>query len=119
MDSGTASAIYNSLKEVNQTFGTTIVIISHDTNIWKHVDRVVAIPDGKTSTEKTRVLEKDPAQTEEKLIRTEDLLIVDRAGRMQIPKLALEQSRIEGRVRVEGQEGSVIFHSVEGHQRDE
>lgn len=118
LDSSTASVIYNLLKEVNQTFGTTIVIVSHDANVWKHVDRVVAIRDGKTSTETTRVLEKDPAQTEEKLVRTEELLMVDNAGRVQIPKSALQQSHIGSRVRVEVLEGSVILHAVEGHQRE-
>lgn len=118
LDSGTALTIYTLLKEINQTFGTLVVIVSHDSNVWKHVDRVVAIRDGKTSTETTRVFEKGPAQTEEKLVRTEELLMVDSAGRVQIPKLALEQSRIGSRVRVEVQEGSVILHSVEGHQRE-
>jgi len=118
LDSGTALTIYNLLKEVSQTFGTTIVIVSHDTNVWKHVDRVVAIRDGKTSTETARVFKIDPAQTEEKLVRTEELLMVDNAGRVQIPKLALEQSRIGSRVRVEAQEGKVVLHSVEGHQRE-
>lgn len=118
LDSGTALTIYNLLKEVSQTFDTTIVIVSHDTNVWKHVDRVVAIRDGKTSTETARVFEIDPAHTEEKLVRTEELLMVDNAGRVQIPKLALEQSRIGSRVRVESQEGKVVLHSVEGHQRE-
>ncbi|MDY7029565.1 MAG: ABC transporter ATP-binding protein, partial [Spirochaetota bacterium] len=43
LDTSTALTIYNLLKEVSQTFDTTIVIVSHDTNVWKHVDRVVAI----------------------------------------------------------------------------
>lgn len=119
LDSDTALRIYGLLKEINQTFGTTIVIVSHDATIWKHVDRVVAIRDGKTSTETSRALGKDPVQAEEEtFVRTEELLMVDAAGRVQIPKLALQQSKIGNRVRVEVQEGSVILHAVEGHHRE-
>lgn len=119
LDSVTALSIYKTLKHVNQTFGTTIVIVSHDPNIWQHVGRVVAIRDGKTSTETTRIqetaLEEHP---EEPTKHTEELLVVDTAGRVQIPKLALEQTHIGSRVRVEVKEDSVILHAVEGYHRE-
>jgi ABC-type lipoprotein export system ATPase subunit len=118
LDSITALSIYNLLKEINQNDDTTIVIVSHDPGIWKHVGRVVAIRDGKTSTETTRVLKASSEQSEEPSEHSEELLMVDTAGRVQIPKLALEQTRIGSRVRVEVQENSVILHAVEGYQRE-
>lgn len=118
LDSLTALSIYKMLKNVNQTFGTTIVIVSHDPNIWQHVDRVVEIRDGKTSTETTRIPEATPAgHSKEPSKHTEELLMVDTAGRVQIPKWALEQTRIGSRVRFEIKEDSVILHAVEGYQR--
>ena len=118
LDSMTALSIYNLLKEVNKSYGTTVVIVSHDPGIWKHVGRVVAIRDGKTSTETTRIMEVSSEKIEETPEHTEELLMVDTAGRVQIPKLALEQTRIGSRVRVEVQEDAVILHAVEGYQRE-
>lgn len=117
LDTMTSLSIYDLFKSVNRAFGTTIVIVSHDPNIWRHVDRVVAIRDGKTSTETTRIVENDPAQSKEYTEHTEALLMVDTAGRVQIPKLALEQSRIGSRVRVEVQGDSVTLYAVEGYRR--
>jgi ABC-type methionine transport system ATPase subunit len=116
LDTATALSIYELFKNANRTFGTTIVIVSHDPHIWRHVGRVVAIRDGKTSVETTRVVEDDLVQSETTAERTEELLMVDNAGRVQLPKLALEQTRIGSRVRVEIHEDSVTLHAVEGYR---
>ena len=54
MDTTTALAIYDLLRELNRRYDLTTCIVSHDQTIARHVDRVVAIRDGKTSTETIR-----------------------------------------------------------------
>lgn len=120
LDTTTAQGIYDLLKTVNQTYHTTILIVSHDLAIQQHVGRVVAIRDGKTSTETVRVTEEvHPDQRIPSPARFEELLMLDNAWRVQIPKLALEQSGIGSRVRVEVQNESVILHAVEGYRRED
>jgi ABC-type lipoprotein export system ATPase subunit len=129
LDTATAIRIYELLKSVNQSEQTTILIVSHDPTIQRHVGRVVAIRDGKTSTETVRVaktvrvaqaasdqLESSPVAPIH--AQFEELLMLDNAGRVQIPKEALEQSRIGSRVRLEVQDDRVILHGVEGYRRE-
>ena len=119
LDTATAGSIYELLKSVNQTYHTTILIVSHDPTIQRHVGRVVAIRDGKTSTETVRVVETDGMEQATATIpQFEELLMLDNAGRVLIPKEALERSRIGSRVRVEVQEERVILHAVEGYRRE-
>jgi len=119
LDTTTAGSIYELLKYVNQTYNTTILIVSHDPTIQRHVGRVVAIRDGKTSTETKRLAEAERAvEAVETTPHYEELLMLDNAGRVQIPKAALNRSRIGSRVRVEVQNESVILHAVEGYRRE-
>src|SRR6266498_2294973 len=54
VDSATASTIFELFHSLNRAFGLTVVIVSHDPNVARYVDRVVAIRDGKTSSETMR-----------------------------------------------------------------
>ncbi len=51
VDTKTADIILDVFRELNQILNVTIVIVTHDTQLTKKMDRVVAIRDGKTSTE--------------------------------------------------------------------
>lgn len=46
LDSKTGDKIVTELKRLNREYGTTIVIVTHDTNLVEEVDRVVEIKDG-------------------------------------------------------------------------
>ena len=54
VDSNTAHQIFDIFQELNKQMGLTTIIVSHDQTIARHVDRVVAIRDGKTSSETVR-----------------------------------------------------------------
>ena len=99
LDQLTASQILSDLRTMLQARGTTAIVVTHDTNVEKHANRVIQIRDGRTSTE-TRWRE-----AENGLI-ADEVLIMDRAGRLQLPKSFVEKLRLEGRVRahVEGDE---------------
>ena len=54
VDTATSKLILDVFRELNRAMGVTIIIVTHDTKLSAQIDRVVAIQDGKTSTELVR-----------------------------------------------------------------
>ncbi len=54
VDSVTAQQIWQLFRELNRRYNLTSIIVSHDRNIARIVDRVIGIRDGKISTEMVR-----------------------------------------------------------------
>jgi putative ABC transport system ATP-binding protein len=119
VDSATALTIYEAFQRLNRNYGLTTLIVSHDPGLARHVDRVVAIRDGKTATETVRqsvlnglsgaslVAEDGEEEVEEDIF--EELVVLDSAGRLQLPKDYLEHHNITGRARVELTEDGVLI----------
>jgi len=82
---------------LNEAYGVTIVIVTHDIRITNKVERVVTIRDGRTSLETIR--EPRFADVGSKRILGE-FIILDKAGRLQLPKDYIEKLNLKGRVRV-------------------
>lgn len=110
VDSKTASMILDVFRMLSTKLGITVIIVTHDVNLSKSIDRVVAIRDGKTSSEmvrkKTEVLSLgELSELEQQQVKTvhEELALLDKAGRLQIPKEQLEAIGVKGgdKVRVE------------------
>ncbi len=112
LDSATALTIYQMFQKLNRELGLTTLIVSHDPSIARHVNRVVAIRDGKLATETVRArggksaFEPAHEGTEEIF---EELTVLDSAGRLQIPKEFLEQFGIRGRARIELTEEGILI----------
>jgi len=121
VDTHTAQEIYTALRRINQEFQTTTIIVSHDPQIAQVADRVVAIRDGKTSTETVRASNSAPAQEARHETQEqpgfEELIVLDSAGRLQLPHAYLEALNIGNRVRVELAEGRIIVQPVAGRGR--
>ena len=124
LDSATAQEIYAVLQKVNRETGTTLLVVSHDPGLGRQVGRVVAIRDGKTSTETVRVEPKirPTAEAEKPAAELspqefEELLMLDSAGRVQIPREVLETLGIGGRVRLEVKGENILLQPVDGHRR--
>ncbi len=110
VDTKTSKVILDIFKELNKTEGLTIVIVTHDVKLSKHIDRVVAIRDGRTSSEIIRkksyaeeldnlennLSEVISEQAQEPEPQHEELIVLDRSGRLQIPKDYLETLGIRG-----------------------
>ncbi len=94
VDSHSAEQIFQSLRALNEEFGVTIIIVTHDMNVATRVDRVVGMRDGRTSTEILRRREGDVA------VHEEEYAILDRAGRLQLPEAYIEALDMEDRVRL-------------------
>lgn len=125
LDTATALTIYEAFQTLNQELGITILIVSHDPTIAKHVQRVMAIRDGKAASETVRRRKKqsatEMAQVEEHLEEEhfEELTVLDSAGRLQLPKSYREALQIDTRVRMEMVDDTIIIRPVppdEQHQ---
>ena len=95
VDSRTTEYILDMFREINRQMNTTIVIVTHDREISKKVNRVVAIRDGKTSSE---MVMSYAAHLEgvSGFGRQQEYAVLDRAGRVQIPREYLEKMQVDG-----------------------
>ena len=123
VDAKTGAYILDVLKNINETIGVTTVIVTHDRQLTKKVNRVVSIRDGKLSSERLMKqsyrdrLSEISAFTEESEVQDE-FTVLDRAGRLQIPKEYLEQLQLQGnKVRVEYKDGKIIIENPD-HQEE-
>ncbi|MCM8901431.1 ABC transporter ATP-binding protein [Caldicoprobacter algeriensis] len=107
VDTKTASQILDVFREINSALGVTIIIVTHDRQVARKVDRVVAIRDGRTSSEFIR--RKSYAEELAELSNDigtvgrdthEELAVLDRAGRLQLPREYLEALGLTGKNRV-------------------
>ena len=112
LDDLTGREILDLFNEVNQQFGTTIVIVTHDPAVATSVGRAITIRDGKTSTETTSKISFQ-RRVGGSAIDTEEFLIVDSTGAVQIPRDMLDQLDINRKVRVAVSEGKVTLESGE------
>jgi ABC-type lipoprotein export system ATPase subunit len=96
LDSATATQVFEVLHDLNDSTGVTIIIVSHDRAITQRVDRVVTMRDGRTSAELVR-----PRSYRRERTEMQEFALVDRSGRMQIPREYVDQLGIAGRARLE------------------
>jgi putative ABC transport system ATP-binding protein len=120
VDEASALAIYDTFRKLNTSLGLTILIVSHDPNLANHVDRVVAIRDGKITSEKVwKAVDapefkdsqaENPSAAEKYIYET---TVLDSAGRLQVPKEYLEKFNIRGRVKLEPSEHGILIRSAD------
>jgi len=107
LDTVTAQTIYDLLRDLNKRLGLTMVIVSHDPGIARHVDRVVAVRDGKLASETVRVQRSDGGE------HHIELVVLDSAGRLQLPREYLEQFNIKRRVLIETTKEGILIRKPE------
>ena len=115
VDRKTADDILEMFCKLNEKLGLTIVIVTHDKELAKKVNRVVSIRDGKTSSE--RIMKNDYRERMEHLDidwqeeeTQEEFAVLDRAGRVQIPSELLEQMGMDGnKVKLEFIGGKIVI----------
>ena len=105
LDSQTSAEVFGLLRHVNAELGTTIVIVTHDAFVSEQVGRTVAIRDGRTSTETLRRTERTD-EGDHRVI-SEEYAVLDRAGRLQLPRAHVEALELRQRVRLRLEEDHV------------
>jgi putative ABC transport system ATP-binding protein len=94
LDTASAGELFDALRRVNRELGTTIVLVTHDPLVSSHVGRTIAMRDGRTSTETLR-------RTDGAVDHAgEEFVVLDSAGRMQLPRAHIEALRLQHRVRL-------------------
>ncbi len=110
LDSITAREIFHLMHTLNRELGLTIITVTHDAAIAAEGDRTIAIRDGRTSTETVR--REEPLQPGEAYPATasaviglssqthRESILIDRVGRLQLPREILECLPFHGRAEV-------------------
>jgi AbrB family looped-hinge helix DNA binding protein len=129
VDTATAQEILALFQELDNSYGLTTIIVTHDPQIARVADRVVTIRDGRTSSEAVRRV----AEVEAALIKgvdgdaapptdgagaivLDEYTVVDAAGRLQIPPELREAMGIGERVTLEATEDGVLIRPAAGNR---
>ncbi|MGW8318051.1 MAG: ATP-binding cassette domain-containing protein [Candidatus Promineifilaceae bacterium] len=124
VDTATARDILGLFRTMNERYGLTTIIVTHDPQIARVADRVVTIRDGRTSSETVRRVseveaalaraasERDPSVEELGHHELEEFIVVDAAGRLQIPPELRQASAIGDRVTLEATEEGILVRPV-------
>ena len=98
LDSRTAQDVFGALQTANTELGATVLVVTHDPAVSHQVRRTVAIRDGRTSSE---TLRHDAADELGNTVREAvEYAVLDRAGRVQLPRDMTERLRMRDRVRL-------------------
>ena len=110
LDTATAIQVFDMLRTLNRSFGVTVIIVSHYPGVSEFVDRVVHIRDGRISSEthSTSTYRRDGSRTEE------EFLVVDDAGRLQLPQEFADRFTRRGLARLDLEDGHVTLSPTEG-----
>jgi len=98
LDTATAHDVFDLLRTVNHELGVTIVVVTHDPLVSEQVSRTIAIRDGRTSSETLR--RRAVSQQGDHHVISEEYAVLDRAGRLQLPRGHVEALGLERRVRL-------------------
>ena len=125
VDTATAQTIMKTFRRLQEQFSLTIIIVTHDPRIAGQVDRVVAIRDGKISTETVRQVSQieqvikggeqhtggeNPAAEK---VEYHEYVVLDSAGRLQIPRDFLEELGIGKRALMDLADNRIIIRPTE------
>jgi ABC-type lipoprotein export system ATPase subunit len=98
LDSESADQVFAAMRTANAELGVTILVVTHDALVSEQVRRTVAIRDGKISTEVLRRQAEGPEGTEADI--AQEYAVLDRAGRLQIPRDFIDTLGMRDRVRL-------------------
>jgi len=127
VDSATAQTIIDTFRRLGESMDLTIIIVTHDPLISGQVDRVIAIRDGKISTETIRQVsdlehlmtgDQPAGETVEGYKKGEvtyhEYVVLDSAGRLQVPREILEELEIGKRAKLDMENGYITIRPVDG-----
>ncbi len=123
LDTQTSRQIFALFRELAEKDGITVLIVSHDAKIAEEVGRVIAIRDGKTSSEIVRQARSAEsieatlvgmAESEARSHELVEMTVLDQAGRLQIPRELREKKGIGLRAIIEETDEGVLIKPIDG-----
>ena len=108
LDTQTAGEVFEMLRELNRTFGVTVVMVTHYPGVAHFVDRVVNIRDGRISSESysSPTFQRQGDRVEE------EYQVVYLAGRLQLPQEMTEQFGVGGLAKAGLEDGTITIKPV-------
>jgi putative ABC transport system ATP-binding protein len=116
LDSATAESVFEALQTANTELGVTVLVVTHDPAVSSMVRRVIAIRDGRTATETLRHGSEDGSG----LGHAVEYAVLDRAGRLQLPREMTETLGMQDRVRLEAETDHIgVWPDLRGKQSED
>jgi len=115
LDEVNSERVFAALRDVNESLGVTVLIVTHDEGVSRQVRRTVQIRDGRTSTELLRRTAVDEHGVES--LHAREYAVLDRVGRLQLPHDYLVRLSMRDRVRLELESDHVQVHPTTGEER--
>jgi ABC-type lipoprotein export system ATPase subunit len=103
LDTATAADVFGALQTANRELGVTVLIVTHDPAVSSVVRRVIAIRDGRTSTETLR----HAAAGDSEAPHAVEYAVLDRAGRLQLPREMTEPLAMRDLVRLKAEQDHI------------
>ncbi len=98
LDTATSHEIFDTLRTASRDSGVTVVVVTHDPTVSGQVSRAVSIRDGRTSSEVLRHTEH--LGDGQSRVVAQEFAVMDRAGRVQVPREFREALALTQRVRL-------------------
>lgn len=128
VDTKTSNKILDLFRELNEKLSLTVIIVTHDRQIASKVNRVVAIRDGKTSSEfiRRKSYAEELKELEQGILNSEEethveLAVLDKAGRLQIPRDYLSALGLadKNKIKIELDKDRIVLYSPEASSKEE
>ena len=115
LDTNTAVQVFEMLRSLNRDYRVTVIIVTHYPEVSQFVDRVVHIRDGRIGSETltTSTYQRDGSHT------TDEYIVVDQAGRLQLPQEYADRFRQRGLAQLDSEDGRITIRPAEGQSRSE
>jgi len=101
LDDETSAMVLEKMRYVNENYGTTVVVVTHDPKIEDHVNRSIGMRDGKVVKE---VLRKKKKKSE--------FIVIDSFGGVQIPQEILSKSKIESKASLTSNKSKISLEKI-------
>ena len=105
LDTQTADEVLQAMQGLCRQYAVTVIVVTHYEGISRFADRVVQIRDGRIVAESVM----EPSFQQSRGTVQEEYLVVDRAGRLQLPQEPVERLGLSGRVRIVEEEDGIVI----------
>jgi ABC-type lipoprotein export system ATPase subunit len=107
LDHASGRTVLDVFSKVRDLYGITVIIVTHDMLLARSVDRYLRIRDGKITSEAVRkkVFHEEKAESE----LHDEFILLDSAGRMQIPEEYLGMLNIKNKVKIHVEDKKIII----------